>query len=227
VDNQENSRTRSGLVILLTICVGFLPMLISALVYGTFTFNNLCDLPLLAYTSILVGDLILLPIFNAVFLNAVILLRKKINGKRKMLTIGIFCSAIFSIIFNYYTHFFLWSQDTITSFMDTTKTLTVPGYIHFVYSTMQTAVVFVFLFLVFFMLSPKIKNAFQGYARKLSLLLFLFSSLSIPDFCIRNFYVNRQSLVASLTTDFSSLVIFPVMLIFFLAVFAVSKGKIK
>lgn len=169
-----------GFYISLTILVSMvLPMIIFASIDNA-VIGNKYDLPLIKYTSIWFGDVFILTTFNIVFFSLVY----KISGYIKDNIISIMIASIVSSFINFYTHFILWTGDLVTGFMDNISGLTISGWIHFIYSTVQMFFILLFLFTL-----PKIsKNPIYSKSIKiLNLLLLFFTLLQIPDFIIRNF----------------------------------------
>ena len=193
-----------------TITFGFLPMLLSALNDGTVFYGNV-KLPLILYTSIYIGDFIILPFFNAYFYK----LYKNTSGQMKKTSKWIIwiISIIISLLVNYYTHFKMWTSDSLDSFMDVNGTLTTSGYVHFLYSTIQMGIILFFLYFI----SSYYRKEYKNYLlfKLTRRLILLFTLLQIPDFIIRNFssLSRGESFWGVVSGDFTSLLTIVVAII--------------
>lgn len=197
----------------LTLIIGIVPMFLSSFHGNAFWFDSGYDLPLIYYMSIIIGDAVILPYFNALLFDT---LMSSENKKKLGCTysyISIFISMLLSTVINYYSHFLLWSQDNITSFMDYSKgELSLGGWSHFGFSTIQMAIIFYFLF----MYHRIIKFPKSADLKKMKLLLMTFTLLQIPDFIIRNWSeIFSRGFFEPLTKDFSSFLTIPIIFIFF------------
>lgn len=178
----ENNKSANGIALYISLVI-LVSMVLPMIIFAGFdnaVIGNKYDLPLIKYTSIWFGDVFILTIFNVEFFSLVY----KISGYIKGNIISIMIASIVSSFINFYTHFILWTGDLVTGFMDNISGLTISGWIHFIYSTVQMFFILLFLFTL-----PKIsKNPIYSKSIKiLNLLLLFFTLLQIPDFIIRNF----------------------------------------
>lgn len=196
----------------LTIIIGFLPMFLFAVNDGTVIGSHV-DFPLIKYTSIYIGDFLLLPFFNLFFCRFYKKLSIETKNKYYKIIISSFVSILSSLWINYYTHFQLWTKDNLDSFMDINNNLTGSGYTHFIYSTIQMAVVLFFIIFTIWNYSIKFEKDRSFIASRK--LLLIFTLLQIPDFIIRNWNntSNGENLIDILSKDYSSLLTIPSVLI--------------
>lgn len=202
-----------GLYISLAIFISMvLPMIIFAGIDNALI-GSKYDLPLIKYTSIWFGDVFILTTFNVVFFSLVY----KISDYIKDNIISIMIASIVSSFINFYTHFILWIGDSVTGFMDNISGLTISGWIHFIYSTVQMFFILLFLFTL-----PKIsKNPIYLKSIKiLNLLLLFFTLLQIPDFIIRNFSkFHSKGIINLVLLDGSSMLTIVCVGMYFLIVY--------
>lgn len=194
-----------------TITFGFLPMFLFALNDRTVFYGDV-KLPLILYTSIYIGDFIILPFFNAYFYK----LYKNISSQMKKSSKWIIwiISIVISLLVNYYTHFKMWISDNLDSFMDIKGALTMSGYMHFLYSTIQMGIILFFLYFISSYYRKKYKN--YRLVKLTRRLILLFTLLQIPDFIIRNFssLSRDESFWNVISGDFTSLLTIVVAIIF-------------
>ena len=202
-----------GLYISLAIFISMvLPMIIFAGIDNALI-GSKYDLPLIKYTSIWFGDVFILTTFNVVFFSLVY----KISDYIKDNIISIMIASIVSSFINFYTHFILWTGDSVTGFMDNISGLTISGWIHFIYSTVQMFFILLFLFTL-----PKIsKNPIYLKSIKiLNLLLLFFTLLQIPYFIIRNFSkFHSKGIINLVLLDGSSMLTIVCVGMYFLIVY--------
>ena len=193
-----------------TLCVGFLPVLVSGILEGNFWFNDRITLPYVAYTSVWFGDLVFLPLFNGLFFLA---LRESLRSQSVAPITGfhilvvLALSSLISLYANFGGHYFLWAADDIGGFLDTTShQLTKAGVLHLIYSIVQLPVVFAYFW---FRTKLLINESTRSLAKASGVIIFLFVLLPISDFLIRNLYVLGRPLSEAFVSDWQNLFIVP------------------
>lgn len=191
-----------------TICIGFLPVFILSCIQGDILPNGRIELPYLAYTSVYIGDLLFLPVFNGTFF---ILLKKALTSQskpkvsRKRILIVSTVSFLFSVAASVTIHY-IWASDSIAGFMDTAEhTLTSAGISHLIYTAIQLAII-----LLYFVLRPRLSSnqELKVFSKIESLIIFVFTLLSLVDFLIRNMIIlDRPIPQAFIEGDWQNLII--------------------
>jgi len=171
---------------ILTFLFGFFLFFVSSLISNSFFLDSQYDYPLLIFPTILLGDSILLPIFNYKFFNMIRNIDIKPNSKFKIL-FAIIVSFIASSFINIFIHS-TWIHDNYTGFMDLeSEELSFAGYSHLIFSILQTMIVFCFIFFSLFIFNYKTNN----YKSTINtwLIFLVFSLLSIVDFFVQTWYL--------------------------------------
>jgi len=198
-------------IILMNIFLFYLPMMLFSIRDNSFFFG-VYDFPFLSLTSVFIGDLIFLPIFDIYAI-------KWLYAVNKILKINfiIHCSSAFLALSISILIHIIWINDQWTGFMDIVfGKLSVSGWIHLVYTAIQLYLMIIFIFE--FIKSVKNKSSSLLDKNLLIALIFIliFSFLSIVDWYIRNIVIFKQSLIYSLKIDFFSMSTFFISLIFIL-----------
>ena len=180
----------------LTLLIGYLPMIVISILSNTFFLASRVKFPFLSIPSVAIGDLLLLPLINWKYFS---LFKSKIGfdylkNNRKNVCVIFIVSLIFSIVVNIYSHV-TWVSDQYQGFMDMVYgSLSLAGWIHFVFSTIEMAIIFsLFGFAVLFF-SQKHKVGLR-VVTSIWYIFIVFSSLSIGDFIIRNLLIIPNNLL--------------------------------
>lgn len=179
---------------ILTFLFGFFLFFLSSLITNSFFLDSPYNYPLLIFPTILIGDSILLPIFNYRFFS--MLRNKNFEKISKLKTLIILIlSILLSSFINLYVHF-SWISDNYTGFMDIELgKLSFAGYSHLIFSILQTAIIFYFISLSIFFVKKKAIN--HKLTFNTWLIFVFFSLLSILDFLVQKWHLNIP------ITDFS------------------------
>lgn len=124
-----------------TVLFGVLPIIFLSYASGSLYLSSSCQFPLLANTSVIIGDLFLMPLFNLRFYQ----MFRQAEGRgfsSRVTHVAVACaSLIVSAVLQYKLHM-LWISDMYTGFMDLQLgSLSPAGWWHFAYATVQMAVI--------------------------------------------------------------------------------------
>lgn len=172
---------------IMTFLFGFFLFFISSLITNSFYLDSPYNYPLLVFPTILIGDSLLLPLFNFRFFR--IVKNGDFNGISKM-RIFIFTglSILLSLIINVFIHL-SWIKDSYTGFMDLEiGRLSFAGYAHLIFSILQTTIVFCFIFYSLFIIKNDIAK-FKSIIKTWLIFVF-FSFFSVLDFFVQTLHLN-------------------------------------
>ena len=179
----------------LTLLIGYLPMLVISILSNTFYSTIRVNFPFLSIPSVAIGDLLLLPLINWKYFS---LFKSKIGftylkNNRKNVYVIFIVSLLLSLVVNIYSHS-TWVSDQYRGFMDLVYgSLSLAGWIHFVFSTIEMAIIFsLFGFAILFFFQ-KHKVGLR-VVTSIWYIFMVFSSLSIGDFIIRNLLIIPNNL---------------------------------
>lgn len=172
---------------ILTFLFGFFLFFLSSLITNSFFLDSTYNYPLLIFPTILIGDSILLPIFNYRFFS---MLRN--NNFEKISKLKIFIILTFLIVLSSFINICVhlsWIRDNYTGFMDIhLGKLSFAGYSHLIFSILQTTIIFCFIFLSIFYANKKVIN--YKFIINTWLIFVFFSLLSIIDFFVQKWHLN-------------------------------------
>ncbi|TAL69299.1 MAG: hypothetical protein EPN82_07090 [Bacteroidetes bacterium] len=173
------------LVIILSIMIGYIPMLLFSIQSKSFLPSIYYQFPFSTNISVLVGDLFFIPLFNFYFLKLIINVRNKI----KVLIIPLIVIFLFSLLAQFFIHW-IWISDSYLGFMDLyLNKLSFAGWWHLFYSVIETTAILLFLFIAwkFRKLEDIIKISFRGF-----IIFTIYSFLSIIDLIIQENFVYKS-----------------------------------
>jgi len=207
--------TPEFLIVVTTFLLGFYPFTVLSVRSDTFWLDSAHPFPLLVFSSIWIGDLLIIPVFNLFFYKFLVQTKDRIAELKVHVFCAAFVSLLFSCLINSYTHY-SWVHDPYTGFMDLRiGVLSSAGWWHFGFSGIQMAIVFFFLFL-WFILNLKNDDAIRNGLRALCS-LFVFSLLLPLDVVLKHFIVLKtQSLIEAIRMDWLVVTITPVSLLILL-----------
>jgi len=191
ITSKDKALTYGFLVPLFTLLLGIVPFVILSFLTDTLWINSKYDIPLITLPTIVIGDSIFLPLFNYKFYN--LLINTKILGtiKKENIFWAITSLLLLSLGINSSVHY-SWVNDVYTGFMDIEfGKLTVAGWWHYGFSTIQMLIIFCFLVLWFFSARKNI-NLHREF-RNVWKTIIIFTSLSLFDFAIKVFYLFPKS----------------------------------
>lgn len=197
-----------AVIFLLTLALGFVPLLVLSLTTGGFWFSSKYDFPLIMIPNILLGDSLILPFFNY---RLSVLLRKKLGTKylttRKGVGLILGISIFFSFITTSYTHY-IWTHDNYIGFLDPTfGQLSLAGWIHFFFSVIQMSAVIFLVGLIGLIYKDRLSDAYQ-YAYNTWVLLVPFSLLGVLDIIMKHvFILKNYDMWTAFKLDWSSLIL--------------------
>lgn len=195
----------------ITLCIGFVPMLVISLRTNSFWLSSPYDFPLVTIPSVLIGDSLLLPFLNYKIFCA---LRRLMREKNNWLIL--FFSFLVSIAINSYTHF-LWTQDMYTGFMDMTiGTLSFAGWWHWGYSIIQMTIIAYFV-VIWMKEMPIIGRKYHKEFMRAWFIFVAFSSLSLLGFILKYLFILDESFIEALRMELVSF--FPIILSILWAIF--------
>lgn len=203
------------LIPFITISFGFLPFTFLSIVSGSFWLNSPHEFPLLVFPTVLIGDSIILPIFNyrVYRLFTIHIDYEHLKSNKIILIAGAIVGSFLSFSINIFTHN-LWKNDQYTGFMDTTVgKLSVAGWWHCFFSIAEMLIVIMFLCAWGLCLKEQLTEVYE-YAYRTWSVFFWFSSFSLFDFLVRHLFIfHTKSLAEALRTDWLSLITFCVSLV--------------
>jgi hypothetical protein len=128
-----------------TLVSGFIPFLVLSLLTGSFWSRSGVAVPLTLSPSILIGDSVLLPLFNGFAFPFVWDLVRRSILVRNRVIVSALVGLVLSAALNVYLHV-LWSRDAYTGFIDPTRgTLSFGGWWHCAFGSLELVLVLVFL----------------------------------------------------------------------------------
>lgn len=193
------------LAALATLATGFVPLMILSVVTNSFWPKSRVLVPVFFVPSVLLGDSVLLPLFNA---RAAIIVRQVLRdpfvSRRKLhLTIAAIGVGTFSAAVNVYVHR-LWVRDQHTGFIALEPgQLSLAGQWHLTFSSLELA----FILWVLWVCIVARKDLDRDEVLRLWRIFLIYSALSIGDFAVWNLLIS-QSMHFSLT-DMIALLPFP------------------
>lgn len=185
---------------LITLCLGFIPMLIMSILMDGFWITSPYDAPLILIPAVFIGDLIFLPQLNYRIYMA---LKQVISFlKPGVILLTLICCLLLSLALNSYTHY-LWSHGTSTGFMEPQYgQLSLAGWWHYGFSVLQMALIFVFA--VFWVMTVKHQDRDMFTAFEKALYVFiLFILVNISGVFVNKDWVVHGQFTPNLS--FSSL----------------------
>ncbi len=177
-------------VFVITISLGFLPFLIFSILTQSFWINSKYDFPLVLIPNILIGDSILLPIFNKDFFGIINNLRimEIIKREKKRVLFFLIVFSILSIIINSYTHW-IWVNDKYTGFMDFgNNNLTIAGWWHLFFSIFEMTIIFLFVYLWYVI--KKKENPLLYLFKNTWKTILCFNSLAFIDLLLKVYVIS-------------------------------------
>lgn len=211
---------------LVTLAIGFIPVFISSWLEGTLFPSNRIPMALLTIPSVFLGDSILLPIFNYYFILLLSETYKTVfrdNGKAFAFSLTV--SLIISLLLNIYTHT-AWVNDARVGYIETgSGSLSVAGWFHFVFSTLQMAVVIIYLVVAYRAIKFRLWNSFQTILTGWRIFT-AFTFLAFADFLFQVYIFYSGDFLLAVKEN---LYIFrtPALSIFILVLLGYSKRKQK
>ncbi len=194
----------AGLIaFVLTLAIGFLPFAVLSIWSGTFWLHSRVAVPLFMVPSVLLGDSLLLPIFNrrAVPLLISMLRGPMSAGTRVWLASAAVVAFLVSIAVSVWLHG-LWASDKYTGFVDPVPgQLSAAGKWHLVFSILQMTLVLWFLLAAFTLPAP------QSEIARAWIVFVVYTILTIGDFAIMHVVIAPQRPYS--ITDLVALLPFP------------------
>lgn len=174
---------------IITLAVGFVPFAVLSLLSGTFWPHSKVAVPLFLVPSVLIGDSILLPLFNRRAVPLLInFLRCTLPSSRISPWLFALGALLASTCINAWLHF-RWKADDYTGFIDPSPgQLSVAGKWHLVFSILQMTLVLWFLFLAFVAWKESGRTVHAEVARAWSIFM-AYSALSIADFAVMHLVI--------------------------------------
>ncbi len=163
-------------IILLTFVGGFFLFFLFSLGLNACWLDSPYHFPFLLHPTILIGDSLLLPLFNYRFYKFLrtYFAKNPLSLKTFLSPIWGSLAILLSLAINTFTHY-TWIHDSYTGFMDTViGKLSLAGWWHYCFSTIQTAIILMFLGFWFMTLKRKIYGAFQYAFRTWNLCVVFF-----------------------------------------------------
>lgn len=177
-------------VALATFLFGFCSFIILSLFFGVFWINSKVDIPLVLNASVMLGDSILLPIFNYGVFDLALNKSSGVIIKKHLISLFIFLFVILvgSIFFNVSVHQF-WNDDIFTDFISLVPgKLSLIGYWHLIFSIIQVCIIGFFIFLWYISIMEK-GMYYPNKFHRAAIFLFAFTLLSIVDFLLKYYFV--------------------------------------
>src|SRR5664279_11366 len=200
-DNRSNMST---VVSFMTLALGFFPFLIISLATGTFWPRSRVAVPLSLSPSIVIGDGLLLPIFNGMAAAALIPVFGVIALKRLKVRVAIWGVLLLacSTILNVYLHI-RWSQDRYTGFIDPEYgRLSLGGKWHCAFASGELAFI-VLLLITCVTFKPDNRQRHRNKVLRLWRVLIGYASMSIADVVFMIIFVHRPISELSLPDYFA------------------------
>ena len=133
-------------IVIMSVAFGPLPLAVCALLTNSFWPSSPHPFPFLKYLSVVIGDSLLLPVFNAYAFRLFRLYAKRLSGRTLRLGFYAMGTTLVAVGGQYWLHS-AWAADQYTSFMDLTRgEISLAGWWHLVYAGLETAVILTFLF---------------------------------------------------------------------------------
>jgi hypothetical protein len=169
------------LIPLVTLCLGFIPMLIMSILMKGFWINSQYDFPFVLIPAVLIGDSLFLPVLN--YWIYVALKQTKPLLKPKTIFVTTFSCLLFSIVMNSYTHY-LWSHDKHTGFMDPMYgTQSMAGWWHYGFSILQMTIVFIYVVVWILTVKQQDKKTFLAFEKAIYIFM-IFTLVNISGTCV-------------------------------------------
>jgi hypothetical protein len=141
----STGQTFSWWAAVLTVSVGFVPFLVLSVLSDTFWPHSRVAVPLTLSPSILIGDSLLIPIFNGLAFPII----KRLIGQPTSVRGHVIILAATGFLLSTATNLFLhvmWTRDEYTGFIDPTRgKLSFGGEWHFAFATMELFLVLAFV----------------------------------------------------------------------------------
>lgn len=182
---------------LATLAIGFVPVFISSWLAGTLFPSTRIPMALFTVPSVFLGDSVLLPIFNYYFILLLSETYKRIfRENSKFFTFSLIISLMLSLLLNIYTHS-VWVNDARVGYIETgSGSLSVAGWFHFVFSTLQMAIVIIYLIIAYRAIKLRLWDSFQTILTGWKIFT-AFTFLAFADFIFQTYiFYNGDFLIA-------------------------------
>ena len=204
-----------------TLSLGFVPFLVMSISSGSFWPDSHVSLPLLLVPSVVLGDSLLLPVFNAnVFFLAVPLLQRESTTRTRLIWLVVMCLLISAPIIVY--QHLLWTEDQVTGFVKLVPNrLSAAGIWHAAFASAQTAIAVWFLVVSLLYANSPFRIPRTHLLRTWGVFV-LYSSLCALDFIVKQY---RLSFVPVRLTDLIALSPIVLATAAYLVIRRIAKGE--
>ncbi len=169
------------LIPLITLCLGFIPMLIMSIRMKAFWIDSQYDFPFVLIPAVFIGDFLFLPVLN--YQIYVALKQTVVFLKPGRIFIAAFFCLFFSIALNSYTHY-LWSHDSYTGFMDPVYgTHSAAGWWHYGFSILEMAIIFFYTVVWVLTVKQQDDKIFRAFEKALYIFM-AFTLVNITGICV-------------------------------------------
>lgn len=211
------------IISLITLLTGFTSFVLMSILYDVFTNKENVMIPLVYNSSVMIGDLLLLPIINYKFFSYYSHMKKIKRSKISVIAL-IIIGIIISFIINFTSHL-SWVNDSVTDFVSFTPgSISIIGIWHMIFSIAQT---FIFLSFVYFWYKS-IQNQQYFLTKELKKIwkwIFLFTLLSVNDMLIKNFFIFKEISIFEVIQLDKFFFVTPLGFLFLLVGFTVFENK--
>jgi hypothetical protein len=188
----------------ITILLGGFPFLLFSLNTNSFWPHSSVNFPLTRVPSVLIGDTVLLPIFNAMAVDVLFnsRYRRVLDCVRKWVKAVVVVTVLaFSSIISGYLHY-RWVHDQYTGFVNPQRgSISAGGLWHYFFSTGQMSIIILFLGVSALIAWQRIEGARSAVLR-VWIVFLAYAALSLGDFAMKQrFVVHNPNLLYGLKSD--------------------------
>ena len=173
---------------LVTLCLGFIPMLIMSILTKTFWIDSQYNEPFVLIPAFLIGDSLLLPILNY---HIYLALMKVIHFlEKKTISLMVFYSFLISIMLNSFSHY-VWIHDDLRGVLDPKfGIMSFAGWWHYGFSVLQFTILFTFAAIWIVSVKQQNHEMFKTF-EKATYVLLVFNLVNMSGLFINSALVSK------------------------------------